>query len=131
MKNKRAWIRIAEASIAVLIVMSAVLILISNKKPTDISEDVYEKQSKILDIIASNQTLREQVLQGDNSQINQEILKLIPFNWGFSTNICNLDRVCPNPQNINNRQVYTTERIISSTPTNYNPKKLKFFVWMK
>lgn len=131
MKNKKAWIRIAEASIAVLIIMTSVIIITSRQPTTDISDEIYEKQSKILDIIVNNDTLRQEILNQDLTNTNQQISKLTPNNWDFEIKICDLDRVCPNPQPIYDRNVYTTERIVSSTLTTYNPKKIRFFVWMK
>lgn len=136
MKNKKAWIRIAEASIAILIIMSVVLILIANRQPTNISEDVYEKQKQIINMIIENNTLRQDILNKYTVNVNKEISKMIPYNWGFSTNICDMDQICPNPRTINDyygKDVFIVERIVAATLTTHpdKPKKLKFFVWLK
>ena len=134
MKNKKAWIRIAEASIAILIIITSVFIItLRQSTAADISKEIYEKQSRILNIIVENNTLRQDILNtpSDLTNINQEISKLIPNNWDFAVKVCDLNQVCPNPQPVYDRNTYTAERIVSSTLTTYNPKKIRFFVWMK
>jgi len=130
--NRKAWLRILEAFLAVIIVLSAVLTIIAKQKPkTDISEEVYEKQRQVLDIISKNNDLRNDILMQDNTRINNIISNLIPGNWNYSTNICNISLICHNPKQVHETEVYTTEIIITSNLTKYAPKKLRFFVWAK
>ena len=55
MKNKRAWLRIVEAVIAVMIVSGAVLVILSrqNVKP-DLSDRIHQAQNEVLNIISKN-----------------------------------------------------------------------------
>ena len=130
--NRKAWLRILEAFLAVVIVLSAILIIMVKQKPkADISEGVYEKQRQILEIISKNNSLRNGVLVQDNTKINALISNLIPGNWNYSTNICNISLICPNPQQVHETEVYSTEIIITSNLTKYSPKKLRFFAWAK
>jgi hypothetical protein len=130
--NKRAWLRILEAFLAVVIVLSAVLIIMVKQKPkTDISEEVYEKQRQVLDIISKNNSLRNDILIKDNIRIDNLIYDLVPKNWNYSTSICNISLICPNPVQVYETEVYTTEIIVTSNLTKYAPKKLRFFVWEK
>jgi hypothetical protein len=130
--DRKAWIRIVEAFIAIVIILSAILIIMSRQTvTTDISESVYEKQKQILKIITENETLRNEVLQGKNVLINQTIKKMIPTSWNFETNICLIENVCPNPATVFDREVYTTEALVMSNLTEHNPQKLRFFVWVK
>ena len=132
MVNKKAWLRITEASIAILIVFSAMLIIMSKQNTTsNINQEVQEKQSKILDTLLSNDKSRTQILNQDLEPLNEKISKLIQSNWEFAINICEIESSCPNPLPIYDKEVYTSERLIVSTPTNYSPKKIRFFVWMK
>lgn len=135
MKNKKAWVRITEASIAILIVFSALLIIMS-KQPitTDLSEEIQQKQDKILNLLLSNPESRTQILNNNIPQVKEKISKLIQSNWEFEINICNTDQACPNPAPIftyDSKEVYTIERLITATPSTYNFKKIRFFVWMK
>ena len=129
--DRRAWLRILEAFLAILIILSAVLIIMSRQKPkADIGEQVYEKQQQILRIISKNEKLRNDILVQDNTEVNNIILNLVPGSWNYSTNICNINLICPNPINVYETEVYATETMITSNLTKYSPKKLRFFVWM-
>ena len=130
--NRKALIRILEAFLAVLIVMGGVLFIMArNQTVPDIGDEVYNKQRQILGIIVNDDDLRNDIINGDNLNVNESISKLIPPIWAFSTNICGLDDICPNPTEIYDRDIYATEHMVSATLDNYAPKKLRFFVWMK
>jgi len=130
--DKRAWLRIVEAFLAIIIILGAVLVIMVKQKPkADISESIYERQGQILDIISKNEELRNDVLIGEKDEINSIILNLIPGNWDYSINICNLTLICPNPFQVHETEVYSREKMITSNLTKYSPKKLRFFVWMK
>jgi len=136
MKNKKAWIRITEAVISILIVLGAVLVITSNQvEKIDISDVVYEKQVNLLEIISKNESLRNEVIGGETGgeteKINEFILKNIPNTWSFTTNICEVDEIC-NDGTPNDRDVYVSETIISANLTDYPEaitRKLRFFVW--
>ena len=73
-KDRKAWLRIIEAFLAILIIFGAVLVILSRQeqKP-DISEGVYERQRQILEIISKNNSLRADIIAGDNTQVNRTI----------------------------------------------------------
>ena len=54
---------------------------------------------------------------------------MIPVSWNYATEICELDSICNSASTPNDKEVYTTEVVITSTLTQYSPKKLRFFVW--
>lgn len=129
-KDIKAWLRIVEAFIAVLIVMGVVLVVLSKQSPgANISEGIYEKQRHILNIISKNDSLRAFVLTGNNAEINNAISNMVPITWNYATEICELDSICNSVSTPNDKEVYTTEIVITSTLTQYSPKKLRFFVW--
>jgi hypothetical protein len=129
--NKKGWLRIVEAVVAIIIVFGVVVVIISNQsnkyEPTD---KIYEKQLQILDIVTKNDTLREMILAENTVNINEVIVKMIPPNWNFSTCICNISDVC-GVQTPIDRNIYVKETFVTSTLTQYNPKKIRFFVWAK
>jgi len=131
MKNKRAWLRIIEAVLAILIIFGAVLYIVSKQtyKP-DQSEMIYEKQTQILDMVSKNESLRQMVLDKQTNQIELEISKFVPASWNFSTCISNITLIC-SPQTPHDRNVYVKEILIASTLQQYSPQKLRFFVWVK
>jgi len=134
--DRKAWIRILEVFIAILLVMGTVLVILArSSSPPDISEVVYEKQRQIIDIISKNDSLRKDIIIGENLEVNNTISKMLPNHWSFSTSICGLDIVCPNPGGTEiyeqGFEIYSTEVIITSNLTQYSPKKLRFFVWIE
>ena len=131
-KDIKAWMRIVEAFIAILIIMGVVLVVLSKQNlGANISESVYEKQRQVLNIISKNESLRAFVLAGNVIEINKTILKMVPNSWDYAIEICELDSICNSAQTPNDKEIYTTEAVITSTLTQYSPKKLRFFVWMK
>jgi len=130
-RGKRAWLKIVEAFLACMIIAAAILIILERQtSPPSIDENVYERQTQILDFISKNESLREKIILNDSDEVNAIISKMIPGNWNFTTNICNLEDICS--ANVpKDREVYSTEILVTSTLTKYSPKKLRFFVWMK
>ena len=132
-KNKLAWLRIVEVMIAILIITGSLLLIYSNqnRNNAEISEDeVYRIQSQILDVISKNETLRLKIIGGDTIMINERIKKMIPNTWNFTTNICNINEIC-NTNTPNDKNIYSTEVLVTSTLNEYSPKKLRFFVWIE
>lgn len=130
--QKKGFIRIVEAMFAILIIMGAALVLISNNIHTsDISEQVYEKQRYILDVIANDEQMRQQIINNETDLVDRYIEKNIPSTWGFSTCVTEIDKICNNsPPEAD--EVYVTESIISATTTTYtSSKKLRFFIWIE
>jgi len=130
-KNKKAWIRIAEAVIGVMIVASVLLFVYAQKnRKTDSSEYIYLLEEKILAEISSNKTLREFILTSNeySDDINDFIDANLPDNFNFYARICPLESPCSFLQEVN-ADVYSSEAFISSSLTLYAPKKIKLFVW--
>ena len=134
MKNKKAYIRIIESVIAIMIIMGVVLVILSNQvQKVDISEEVYEKQRYIIDVITNNESMRTEIVGGRTETVNDFISKNLPNTWDFTTNICEVEEVC-NKNTPNDRDIYVSETIISSNLTDYpnaRSRKLRFFVWRK
>ena len=133
MVNKKGWLRIVEASISVLIIFS-VLIVVSRTSIPQASTDLTSTITPILEEIARNVSLREQIVQLGNGslpslqafvgvRIKQSTIK-------YAVAVCNVQEICSMPTyptGVGN--VYAGERIISSTLDTYNPEKVKIFLW--
>jgi hypothetical protein len=145
MKNKKAWLRIIEAFLAILIVTAGVLFVLSKQEyKTDLYSKVHDKQREVLEIISKDDSLRNKILgyktgmigsedkiNNNNliQEINQTIQKMIPINWHFTTAICEPTAICNADKTPKDRDVYVSEVLITSNLEIYRPKKLKFFVW--
>jgi len=134
-KNKKAWLRIVEATIAVLIVASVIFIMIV-RAPREGESNVREMQRFVLEQVSKNDTLRAEVLNedvGDSSETVEYINSTLPGNWGFQIRVCEVEEVCGMqsfPAEAARKEIYGDEIFISSTLQDYSPKKLKLFVWI-
>jgi len=130
--DKKAWLRIVEAFFAILIVTGAILVILQRQgSSADISEVVYERQRQVLDIVSKNESLRDSILIEDTLTVDNAISQMIPGSWNYSTNICDISLICSNPVEVYDKDVYSTEVVITSNLTQYSPKKLSFFVWVE
>ena len=125
--DRKAWIRILEVFLAILLIIGSMLLIISRKAPeTDISDEIYQRQRQILDVISKNDSLRDDIIIGNNVKVDDTISKLVPNNWNFTTNICDINLNCPNlidADELYEKNVYATEVLITSNLTYYSPKK--------
>ena len=152
MKGKSGWIRILEATIAVMIVSGAMIAVYSNqsvREEVTISDYSYSLQKEILADIALRTDLRLDVLSvvddspGDPSydKLNAFVKEKIPDVFGYSLRICdlgNLTDFCKMDSKIFivtlDKDVYVEEIVISSEVGGgpdavYSPKKVRLFFW--
>ena len=140
--NKKGFIRILEAIFAIMLIMGAVLIIISNNLQTsDISEEAYEKQRYILDIISNNETMRNEIIDYNESSDPPKLLletdkfieKTMPGSWEYSVCVISVERICsPKVGKVpDDKELYVSETIISSSlKKDYSAaKKLRLFIW--
>jgi len=127
--NKKGWLRIFEAVIAIILILGAILLMYTNEKTT-IDEGGYisDWQEEILARIAENESLRNFVVDENNPPIVKFIQDNLLPNLNFTTRICNLTGPCSMEFYID-RDIFAQERIISGTLERYNPRKIRFFVW--
>jgi hypothetical protein len=135
MVNKKGWIRMLEATIAVLIV-SSVLVVVYLQHPSYKTrhDDITSFQKKIMMDIGSNFTLRGYVIESPPNlpKLQEYIDSKISTNLNYSikicpmiptTIICKLDYI--------EKERFVEELIISSQINQYDPKKVVFGVWRK
>ena len=127
--NKKGWIRIAEAFLAIMIILGAMVFIMARQPAsTDTGSSVYDTEVHILDIISHNDSLRTDILSGKNDRINSTVALMIPNNLDFTTIVCNLNDIC-NPNSPLDKEVYSRDVLITSNLTYYNVKKLRLSVW--
>lgn len=140
MKNKKAWLRIVEAFLAVLIITSVLLTVIVNQPRESQSEEIHNMQRLILQQIALDDSLRADVLIGEETNIKNIkdfVNGMKPALWNFEIEICKIEDTCGMtvfPEEAVGKEIYAEEILISSTPEKYDSdsiKKLKLFVWIK
>ncbi len=133
MDNKKAWLRIIEAFIAILIVASVlIIVMLRNPSQLDRGDEIYEKQRFILKQISLNDSLRGEILINKTINVEKFIESLAPVSWNFTTRVCDFEKICGLLPSFNiEKEIYVDQILITSNLTYFNPRKLKFFVWMK
>ena len=144
MRNKRGWMRILEATIAVLLVTGVLLFVYSehNLSSEGIDDYVSNFQKKILKDISFNVTLRNFVL--NDTVLNENSLEFLKLNsfvngsiaqppFNYSLVICDLGSPCKMDsqvfQDTLSYEIHSEEIVISANLTKYNPRKVRLFVW--
>ena len=133
-QNKKAWLRIMEAFLAVLLILSVLLVIISRQKADyNKQEEIMILQAKILEVATHDENLRNQLLNNDTSGVNVVIESLIPSRLNYTTRICNYKDICSLGY-ILDKNIYADEALIVANITQYsaeNSTKLKIFLWEK
>jgi len=136
--EKKAWIRIVEAFIAIILI-AVVLLLIYNRYNVQSSQDeIIKIEDTILSEIVANSELREKILSapevegkegeyGVESELKDFVENKLPTGLGYEVKICDIDFICS--QDEYREEVYVRKRIVSSTLQEYSPRKIKLFVW--
>ena len=144
-KNKKAWLRIVEATLSVIIILSAVLIFYQTKH-TKQSDNFSENLPALMDEVAKNPSLRGKILKTDLdggnsvSDTQNEVVSFLSYkitrpdlNYNFI--ICKADASCTLPKiSGSTGDVYAYERIISTNlSSDYNQpaamRKVKLYIW--
>lgn len=143
-KNKRGWITVLEATIAVMLV-SGVLVVVyvgQDSDETPIEDYIFSLQKQILLDIASRSDLRNSVLIGNQTALDIFASSKVPTAYKSSVKVCNLSSTTDHCK-LNTSEVAETygkdlfvEGIIVSselgngtTAPIYLPKKVKLFIW--
>lgn len=130
MRGKKAWLRIVEAVIAVLILASVMIVMISREPRRSSAETIQETQRQILTQVSLNETFRGEILQNKKENADIFINRVLPPYWSFVTRICEVDEVCGMPFYLD-KEIYADEILVAANLTRYSPKKLKLFVWIE
>jgi hypothetical protein len=139
MVNKRGILKIIEASIAIMIIFSAILTF-SLVRNAQTERDLSGTISPLLEEIAKNNSLRDGII-GSSEGINETISNFVASRLGeiepnvnSTVKICNIYDVCgldSYPTGISGG-VYAGSRIISSSlGSGATPKRVSIFLWMK
>lgn len=131
--DNRGWIRIIEASISIIIVLSALFLLYHENTPKPVT-DLALVGRQILDEAAHNDTLRILILANYSAQENLDafVKSRIPSrSLTFEARICELNDVC-GKSNYTAGEVWAAERIFAAAVIDAGqgaPKKIRLFIW--
>lgn len=134
MANKKGWIRVVEATIALLFLAGVILLVINlnNNENVNVSGNIYDKEVSMLREIQFNSSLRNSVLQENTAVIQNKIDEIKPASLTCKIQICASDANCFLSTSVDDKDVYAESIIISADTSQsgpYSSKKLKLFCW--
>jgi len=143
-KNKKGWIEIVEAFVAVLLVAGVLLIVLSKGylQKTDISNKIYEAQLSILREVQTNDTLRKKILEVPEpmpvdwedtrfpAEVKEKIIMRTPDYLECIGKICNMTQTCTIGES-KGKDIYSQAVTITSTLQTLSYRKLNLFCWTK
>ena len=137
-KNNRGWIRILEATIAVLMITGILIVVYSRHAGKDSGPEdyIYSLQRQILRDISSRNDLRSYVLTENIGPLDDYVNGKIPTAFNYSLKVCNFTSP-PTPCKLDaaefiatiDNDIYVEEIVISADFETYDPKKVKLFIW--
>ncbi len=132
-KNKKGYLKTLEAIIAVMILLSFLLAILPREeaKEAEVPDDIRLTQESIMNIIQSNEELRDCVLSGNNGCITGYIDNndLVPYTMNYRTLITLTDEIIE-PEDLPDKAVYTSNIVISSTDGSTVTSRLfTLFIW--
>ena len=143
MGNRRGWIEIIEASVAILLVVGVILVLINKGsiQKDDISSNIYESEVSILREIQTNDTLRQDILDvstlpaaWDSSLFPQDVKNRIvartPNYLDCVGKICYMNETCSLGE-VKEKDIYSHSVAIVSTLKGVAYRQLNLFCWTK
>ncbi len=147
MKNKRAWIKIVEAFVAILLVTSVLLIVLNKGyiEKKDISLKVYEIELSILREIQSNNSLRADILGIEKSElpvewedfelrglsnVKNKIIQRTPELLDCKAKMCKMNETCSLNEYLE-KDIYSQSVSIIATLKKLDYRQLKLFCWTK
>jgi hypothetical protein len=130
--NKRGWIRIVEAFVAVLLIISVLLIVLGGRfvQREDSSSEIHDAQLNVLRDIQVNEDLRGEILQG---VIPTEVETKIDYRLNYlncNVEICNLNEECLSDGLPEDKNIYV-QSVAIIDPAGSLSKQLKLFCWEK
>jgi hypothetical protein len=141
MNNKKGWIRIIEALVAILLIAGflSLIIVDTGNGEKDISSKAYSAENAILREVQLNSSYRNYILTVDDSieledpgfdeDLRDHISSRYPMYLECTSKICDLDTdpVC-NIVSLD-ENIYVRSIIIAANQDDYDPKILKLFCW--
>lgn len=135
-KDKKAFLKIVEAFISVLMVMGVLLLVLSkqpNFQPTQ-EEELHRIQRSILDQAIQSPGIRESIIEGSPQgiiEIQKIVGKLLPEGYNYEIKTCilgTLDEICRMDYYVSG-EVFVEETILGASLKRNRPTILKLFFW--
>lgn len=134
MVNSKGIARIIELLIAITLISTILLITYRQGLSTQETQDLSEDARDILSEISSIENLRQEII---TNQVNVSAMvntlafidSRLPDYIKFELRACDISNACGQSAYIGD--VYSAERIISASVTEFEPIKLRLFLWVE
>ena len=143
MRNRKGWIQIVEAFVAVLLVAGVLLIVLSRPSPkTDLSNRIYYAELSILREVQTDDTLRAEIINAAEPMpvewndarfptgLKNKITVRTPDYLDCIGKICNMTQTCITDE-VEGKDIYAQAITITSTLQELGYRKLNLFCWTK
>ena len=145
MRNKRGWVEIVEAFIAVLLIAGVLIVIVNTTDfgKGDLSQRVYETQLSILREIQTDDTLRGEIASSTEelpiiwenpnfpAGVKSKITERIPNYLECVGRICSIDATCVLDET-RDKDVYSQSVVITATlESGAVYRTLNLFCWTK
>ena len=132
--DKRGWIRIVEAFVAILLVVGILLVVVGEDflGKEDASSEIHEMQLAVLRDIQVEESLRTVILgAGDTTPdpISNRINSEIPSYLECDAKICGLDENTCELDNYPEEKDIYVQSVAITDPAGVSSKQLKLFCW--
>ncbi len=142
--NKKGWIKIVEAFVAILILVAVLILVITTKSANDSNTtyEIYEKEVSVLREIELNLTYRNMVLAseiplfsydvGFSDALKEKVNQEMPSFIECVSKICSLEDKCDleGGEIEIKKDIYSQSVPIYSNSTFYSPRQIKLFCWI-
>lgn len=141
-KNKKGWMRLVEAFVAIVLLTSVLLVITSaNSSPKlNLQEEIYQMEGAVLRDIQLNESLRAEILnvqidamplewedfESETPKVRERIMFLAPKDLECNAKICIINEPCVLSDG-DDKEVYAKSVVISANATRYSPRQLKMF----
>ncbi|MBS3085047.1 hypothetical protein J4411_04015 [Candidatus Pacearchaeota archaeon] len=135
--NKRGWIKIIEAFMAIVLLLGFLFVIIGNYNSSQIDNSAVQKNNlAVLNGIENDLTLRNLVFLAELDSSSDDfgfpqglkdyLEEKTPVGQNCSLYICSLESPCTLNSDVNT-QIYSSQIILFSDSSSYSPRKLKIF----
>lgn len=130
MVNKKGYMKILEAVIAVVILLLFVTVLVIKEQESEprVPQDISLLQDAVVDGIKVNNSLRGCVLDLNVDCVNDSIYSVVPPAYDYTLYLCQLP--CSGDVTVNlDQPIYAESFIIASDMTRKQETLVSFYLW--
>ena len=133
MVSRKGFIRIVEVMVAITLILGMIVVVYKNRGSEQRTQDLTEVARDVLREVSVRENLRNEIVaaQTNSAQMTNTLAFIdnsLPNYINFELRSCDISNACG--QSTYRGNVYSAERIISADTLNFDPIKLRLFLWV-